>query len=406
VRAIKLVRTLRRQNPKKTLAVIAAGWLLTLGMRFVLPAILPQIKATFAIDNSTAGLAITAIWAGYALMQFPAGILVDWLNERILLSLSLLVASASLGLIGVAPIFPVFLLACGLFGLGTGLFGTSRGIALSNFFSPNPGRAFGITLAAGSIGSAALPFLASVTTDTVGWRLTIGLSVPLFFTAAIGTWWYVPSITPTDSGETDFSLREILRTLGEALTDRAIAVSFVGLTLMLFTFQALTAFLPTYLIQEKALTQQTAGLLYATLFVLGSGFQLAGGSAADRFGTKAVLIAISFIGVFSLAALPLVDSVIPLGILIVVMASRLAVAPVANPYIIEEIPDEATGTGWGLLRTGLFLIGSTGSTVVGTLSDYGLFDEAFFLLAGLTAVATGLFVFLPKRSGPQPTQDQ
>ena len=41
---------------------------------------------------------------------------------------------------------------------------------------------------------------------------------------------------------------------------------------MLFTYQALTAFLPTYLIQTKGLSQGTAAGLFALLFVAGAGF--------------------------------------------------------------------------------------------------------------------------------------
>ena len=54
-----------------TIAAIASGYFLTLGLRFVLPALVPSIKASFGIDNTTAGLAITVVWAGDAIMRFP-----------------------------------------------------------------------------------------------------------------------------------------------------------------------------------------------------------------------------------------------------------------------------------------------------------------------------------------------
>ena len=191
-----LYRRLREADRGGLLATIAFGWFLTLGARFLLPALLPGITATFAIDDTTAGLAITVVWLGYGLMQFPAGILVDRIDERTLLSLSLLLAGASLGAVVLAPVFPVFFAACGLFGLSTGLFGTSRGIALAAFFRSNPGVAFGVTLAAGSVGSAALPYLGSVASGAGGWRLAVGLAVPLFLATAASTWWVVPA----DSG--------------------------------------------------------------------------------------------------------------------------------------------------------------------------------------------------------------
>ncbi|MFB6301264.1 MAG: nitrate/nitrite transporter [Haloferacaceae archaeon] len=402
-----LYRRARAASRGGLLPTIAVGWFLTLGTRFLLPAVLPEVKATFAIDDTTAGIAITVVWAGYGLMQFPAGVLVDRLDERTLLSLSLLLAGASLAVVGAAPVFPVFLVAGGLFGLSTGLFGTSRGIALAAFFRSNPGLAFGVTLGAGSVGSAALPYLGSVVTGLADWRLAVGLTVPLFLATAASTWWVVPADTDREAdgnggesgnpGGATPTVGTAVRSLRPAFADRAVAVGVCGVTIMLFTYQALTAFLPTYLIAAKGVSRGTAAGLFALLFVAGAGFQLVAGTAADRVGAPRVILVIALVGVPALAALPFVGGVLPLALLVVVVASRVAVASVMNPYIIAALPDEAAGTGWGLLRTGFFLIGATGSTVVGALADRGLFDEAFYLLAALTAVAAALFVLLPER---------
>ncbi|WP_169924423.1 MFS transporter [Natrinema ejinorense] len=379
------------------LGLIAFGWFLTLGTRFLLPAILPQIRGTFEISNTTAGFAITVVWVGYGIMQLPAGVLVDRLGERLLLSLSLALAGVSLGLIGVAPVFGIFLVACGSFGLATGLFGTSRGIALSRFFEPNPGRAFGIALAAGSVGSAALPFVGSALTDIAGWRFVVGLSVPLFVGTAVGTWVTITPRSPQETEDGEFSRGELSESLRRTFTDRAVVAGFLGMVVLLFTFQALTSFLPTYLIEQKTLDQGTANGLFALFFLVGAGFQLLGGSATDRYGTRPVVLLVAAAAALTIGLLPSFGGLLPLTLLIVVTSTQVAGPSVMNPYIIDNLPDEAMGTTWGLLRTVFFVVGATGSTVVGWLSDLGRFDEAFYLLAGLTAVATAIFALLPKR---------
>lgn len=391
-------RTADDDHLGRALGTLALGWFLTLGARFLPPAILPQIRATFDIGDATAGIAISAIWVGYGVMQFPAGALADRRDERTLLSLSLVLAGVSLGAIGAAPVFPVFLVACGLFGLGTGLYGPPRGIALSNLFAPTPGRAFGITLAAGSLGSAALPFVASVLADGVGWRLAVGLVVPPFLAVAAATWRYVPADTGSANAD-DGGAVALRRTLRHALTDRQVVIAVAALTLMLFTFQALTAFLPTYLIRAKGISQGVAGALFGVLFVAGAAFQLAGGGAVDRYGARAVMVVVAAATVLSLAALPLVAGLGPVAAVVVLLATQMAVQPVMNSYIIEALPPDGTGTAWGFLRTAFFLLGATGSTVVGTLSERGLLDESFYLLAGVTAVAVLLFVLLPGQTG-------
>ena len=91
-------------------------------------------------------------------------------------------------------------------------------------------------------------------------------------------------------------------------------------------------------------------------------------------------------------------AVLVLVALVVLLGIRLAIAPVTNAYVVAVLPDDVQGTAWGLLRTGFFLIGATGSTFVGALADIDLFDEAFLALGAITAVAVALYAVLPPRA--------
>lgn len=380
----------------RVLLAVAVGWLLTLGARFLVPALLPQVKRTFDIDNATAGFAITLIWACYALMQFPAGVLIDRVGERVLLTVSLVVAAGSLGVLGATPLFAGFIIGCIALGLGTGLYGPPRGTLISKTFAPNAGTAFGVTLAAGSVGSAALPLIGGTFADAVGWQpLLAATAVPFVLTGA-----FVHRVVPdvakaTPSAGEAGAVRE---RLGTALRRRAVIVPVVAVGLMLFAFQGLTAFLPTYLILAKGLSQATASALFAAMFVSAAACQLVAGSAADRFGPRPVLIATAGVGVLTLGALPFVTGLLPIAALVLALGSRLAVAPVTNDFIIETLPDEVQGTAWGLLRTLLFLFAATGSTVVGAFADLGRLNTAWFALAGVTAVATAVYALLPRHA--------
>lgn len=162
--------------------------------------------------------------------------------------------------------------------------------------------------------------------------------------------------------------------------------------------QGLTAFFPTYLIEAKGLSQESAAGLFALFFLSGALFQSLGGSGADRYGDRTVLLTLAAFGVFPLLALPFVSGIVPLAVLTVFMGARLGIAPVSNAYIIGVLPDAVRGTAWGALRTGFFLVASTGSVFVGVLADRGLFDASMVVLAGLTAVAAVLYVYLPART--------
>lgn len=401
------------------LVTVAAGWFVTLGLRFVIPALLPRIKDSFGVDNAAAGLAVTLVWLTYAGMQLPAGALVDRVGERRLLTASLLVAGASLVAFGFVPTFAVFLLAASLFGLGTGLFGPPRGTVLSNTFRDNDGAAFGLTLAAGSIGAAALPFVATqvstradgLVAGWAGWEVALASFAPAFLVIAAGTWWAVPDrenrrlATATDGGsdgsedeaDADGTDGGTARAVYAAATSRTVLVAVIGAVFMLFTFQGLTAFYTTYLVERKSLAPGTAGALFALLFLAGAGFQFVAGRAADRFGHGRVLVAIALVGVPPLVALPYVDGVLALAALTVPLGVRLGVGPVVNAYVVAAIPASVQGTTWGLVRTMFFALGSTGSVAVGVFADAGQFDLAMVGLAVLTLPSAAIFAMLPAR---------
>ena len=387
------LRALRGDGRGWTLLAIASGWVFVLGGRFLVPAVLPQVKAAFAVSDAAAGVAITVIWAAYGLMQSPGGLLIDRLGERRLLAGSLLLTAVSVLVIGAAPAFLAFLVGCGAFGLATGLYGPARGTALSRTFSPHDGTAIGATLAAGSIGSAVLPLLAGALIGTYSWRLIVGgLGVPLVVVAGL-VWWTVPET----GGSTD-GPRWQVSDLRAAFRNRGVVVGLVAATLMTFAFQGVSAFLVTYLVASKEVPQSTATAIFALLFVGGALSQVTSGGLADRFGDRPVLVVVSALSAPLLAAIPFVDGVVPIAFLSLLIGTRLGIVGVSNAYLIAILPERVTGTAWGTLRTASFLLAAGGSTLVGTMADAGLFDAAFLLLAALSALAAVCYTRLPSRA--------
>jgi predicted MFS family arabinose efflux permease len=389
-----VVSNSRAGNPARLLAAVATGWFLVLGMRFVVPAVLPTIRAEFGISNTRAGIAVTVLWLTYAAMQFPAGVYVDRVGERVLLVGSALLSG--IGLLGylVAPTYALFVLATAGFGLGTGLYGPPRGTLLSRTFDDSEGVAFGTVMAAGSIGSAVLPLIAAVVTTRYGWRIGLAAVTPLFLLVAVALWL---SISDRETATDDRSLRADLRTVLSGLRDRRLALAVAGAMVMLLVFQAVTAFLTTYLVTTQGITQGTAGALLSGLFVGGAISQAATGRLADRYGTPTVLVGVAVSSAVPLSLLPLLSGWLPLGLAAAAIGVRMSSGPLTNAYIVDLLPDAVEGTSWGLLRTGFFSVGATGSTLVGLFADRGLFDLSFYVMAGLTLVAGGLFLLLPER---------
>jgi len=372
----------RAGNPYRLLAAVAAGWFLVLGMRFVIPAVLPTIRAEFAVSNTSAGAAVTVLWLTYAAMQFPTGMYVDRVGERTLLVGSVLLSGAGLLAYLVARTYGLFVLATAGFGLGTGLYGPPRGTLLSRTFDAREGVAFGTVMAAGSVGSAMFPLVAVVVTTRYGWRVGLAAVAPLFALVAVALWL---GISDRETATGNRSVRADLRTVVASLGDRRLALAVGGAMVMLLVFQAVTAFLTTYLVIARGVTQGTAGAILSGLFVGGAVSQAVTGRLADRYGAPAVLVGVA------------VGSAVPLALCAAAIGIRMSSGPLTNAYIIDLLPDAVEGTGWGLLRTGFFSVGATGSTLVGALADRGLFDLSFYVMAGLTLLAGGLFLLLSRR---------
>jgi predicted MFS family arabinose efflux permease len=100
-------------------------------------------------------------------------------------------------------------------------------------------------------------------------------------------------------------------------------------------------------------------------------------------------------------SLPFVPSGLMLVPLVLALSVQLGFWPIVFSYTVAALPDEGQASGLGLLRTFYLLVGALGSTAVGILADADLFDEAFFLLAGLALVATLATLLLPAPHGEE-----
>ncbi|MEF8894565.1 MFS transporter [Halodesulfurarchaeum sp.] len=382
------------------LFALGFGWFLTLGSRFLVPALLPIIKTEFTLQNAGAGIIVTVMWLTYGGMQYPAGVLTDRIGERALLGASTLLASLSMVGFALAPSFGWFLVAAAIFGISTGLFGPARGTALSKRFEQFEGLAFGLVLGAGSIGAATLPLMATLITEQFGWRLAIGVVGPAFFVSGIALLVVVPKTLPgtVPAGSVVEGVRQSI----VAIRTRRIVLALGGIVIMLFIYQGFTAFYPTYLQAEGGLSQTASNSLYALLFLVGGFFQLSAGRLADHFGYRWVLVGVSFVSIFPLLWLPSIASFGWFAVVTVLIAIRMALQPMMNAYILAALPEEMRGAIWGFLRTGFFILGAFGSVAVGGFADLGYFDGAIYALAVFTALGGFLFYLLPRKTPESP----
>ena len=174
------------------LVVISAGQLLSLGVRLVFPALLPQIKAEFLLTNATAGALLSLLWVSYATAQLPGGVLTDWVGERRSLITSGTLAAVSIAVIVLSPGLALFVVGLLAFGVSTGLYATPRITVLSDVYPERAGTAIGVNAAAGNFGNAVIPLIATVVTGVFAWRVGVGVALPWFVLLVVGFRLVVP----------------------------------------------------------------------------------------------------------------------------------------------------------------------------------------------------------------------
>ena len=368
-----------------SLGAIAGTWGLLLGVRMIYPVVLPSIRESFDLSLTVAGLLVTILWLGSALGQLPSGMLADRFSERSVMAAGTLVASLGVSLVVVAPTAAVLFAATALVGLGQSLYPIARITILTDMYPDRLGSALGVTMATGDLGQTVFPPLAGAVAAAAAWQAGLGVMVPGLLGASVALVIVLPrqtGSTEPDADSTGTSLRDVIADLREG---DILFFAFI-LFLYILVWQSFTSFYPTYLAEQKPLSETTAGLLFSLFFAVGVVVKPAAGAAYDRIGPRRSLVAVLSGPIVGLGLLPLVDSLAGIVVLTALVSTMLGSGAITQSFLSEAFSDEARGTGLGVVRTTAATFGAAGPVLFGMIADRGLFDEGYFLLAGLMLV--------------------
>lgn len=376
-------------NREKMLFSVAFGWFLSISLRMVYPALLPYLRTDYNLTLTTAGLLLSVLWVAYACGQLPGGILADWAGERLLLTISSVLAATMLTLVVVSESPSILFVATALFGIGTALYGVSRFTILEKIYPDRLGTATGITMAAGDLGNSVMPPAAGFIAVVAAWQFSFGFAIPLFLLAAVGLWATLPKQNSTVSLSGSLGVDSVVSNL----TRPSILLEIVLLVLWSVVMQAVIGFYPTYLTDEKGLSVQAATVLFGFFFALGILMKPAAGRAFDRIGVRVPLLVFMGAAGIALSLLPFVGNVWLLVLVTVLASGLLGFETIVISDLTRRLPDGAQGTNLGALRTVYVGVGGLSPILFGAIADQGYFDEAF-LGAGALAMIVALVVFI------------
>lgn len=363
----------------------------------LLPPIFGEVKEAFGVSYTDIALALTAFNIASALLQTPAGFLVDRIGPRAMLTGGLLVGAAAIAIAALLPGYWIFIIAYGLLGVANTVYHPADYSILSaTIDGKRIGKAFSIHTFAGYAGSGVTPALVIGCAAIWGWHGAFLAAAILSFAAAM-----------------------LLVVAGHVLpkATRKVAASAeqttghkVGLELLLsapvlrnlFFFLCLSMAnggIQTYtVVSQQALFGTPAAISNVALsgFLLMSAFGvLLGGIIADRTPHHERVAAVGFAFTSTMAIL--MGWVAMPGIVLILVMSvggllNGMIQPSRDMMVRAVTPPGSFGKVFGFVSTGFNLGGMIAPLAYGWLMDHGqpqmiyAIVVVFILLALVTAV--------------------
>lgn len=376
--------------PTVVLLLTSLGWIVIQVGRYLLPPLVSAIQGAFEIGNAKFGLALSVLWAVYAVAQFPAGLASDDLGYRTTLVGSLAVAGLAFGAFALTPTYGIWLGLLAAIGVCTGVFLISSRAYLSTLYGADRGRALGVHSAAGDVAGVVAPLLGTaVLAATVWWAPFVGLLV-----VAGAAVLALHLIVRGSYSVRRPAVADTARDAVDAVASRDLLVLMLVYGLYVLVTQGTAAFIPKYLTATKGLSLGVANGVFSLFFLMGVIAKPAAGWASDRVGRRPLTVGALAGGGLALAATTLLPGLASAGaILLFAITVRFFPTP-TQAYLFDRFEEATSGSSFGLIRSGYILVGSTGPALVGAGSVSLGFGPTLVALAGTLLVAAAALAVL------------
>lgn len=379
----------------KVIALVAIAHFTSHVHIMLLPPIFGQVKEAFGVSYIEIGLALTAFNVASALLQTPAGFLVDRIGPRLMLTAGLIVGAAAITAAALLPGYWFFVIAYGVMGVANTVYHPADYSILSAAVDGKKiGKAFSIHTFAGYLGSGVTPALVLTFAALWGWQGAFLFAAALTFATAL-------LLMITGSVLPRVVRKPMEPSKGEARIGLDLLLSAPILRNLLFFFCIAMAGsgLQTFSIVGLAALHDTpaaaANVALSGFLLFSAAGVLLGGLIADRTPHHEWVAAIGF-AFTAVMALLMAWVNMPGVVLVTVMSlgglMNGVIQPSRDMMVRAVTPPGSFGKVFGFVSTGFNLGGMTGPLLFGWLMDRGdpraifLIVVAFILIALVTAI--------------------
>jgi sugar phosphate permease len=377
--------------------------------------VIGPLKQEFGFTDTQFGMILSAFAVGYVLLTAFGGWLVDVLGARIVWPLAAIAWSLCVGCLGLAEGFLGFVAIRFLLGITEGPHFPSMSQSISNWLPKSErARALSLGLVAIPISSVVGAPLSAYLVADFGWR------VMFFAISSVGilwafVWYYLYRDRPEQSKYVNEEERKLIATKDSdrssakqpidwrfILTHPALlANNFAYFAYGYMLFFA-TLWLPGYFLSQHGLNLKSVGLFLIIPWFISAVFLKAGGILSDWLyrktgsGRLALAHIIWTSQLLSAVSFLLLGFTETLGLSIFFLSLGLGFGQLPQPAFFSvniTVAKERAGSAQGVTSSCLSLAGIIAPLITGWLIDYTKsYQAAFFLLAGITALAVVVVV--------------
>ncbi|MEM3589942.1 MAG: MFS transporter [Candidatus Bathyarchaeia archaeon] len=358
------------------------------------PLLFPIIRAEFGLSYAQLGIMLTGFLYAYAALQAPASLLLKFVERRFILGIGMALMAFATMLMGLSASFEALLLCQMLAGIGASTYHPMATSLVSKLSREGRGRAIGIHLSGGNLGTSLGPLIGGFLVAAVGWRWGLMLSaIPGLILGLLIASFKGLGGSPAGEGGARRGIAEILR-------NRAVILITATSALTLFRFRGISSFAPSYFVEAYGLDVAKAGILASIMFAAGFFSPPLLGHISDRLGRRAIVALISAISALSISLMAArLDAALTIANLIVVGFTIYSSSSPIQALLAEVVAPELMDLCFGVFFTLDFLAGNVAPLLLGFVIDAWGFEPAFHTIAILTALSA--LTILPIREPPR-----
>jgi len=355
-------------------------------MQSLLPAIYPNLKATYGLNFGQIGILTLVYQITASLLQPVVGLYADRRPMPFSLPAGTLFTLAGLVVLGLAVNYPTLLLGACMLGMGSSVFHPESARVARMAAGERPGLAQSMFQVGGNTGSAVGPLVAALVVARRG-QSSLAAFAMLALISTVILWnvglWY------RRHGLARLAGAKARRRRAPALPRRRVIYGVLILLALVFSkyfyLTNITSYFTFYLIHKFGVSVASAQLhLFAFLAAVAVG-TLAGGPIGDRFGRRAV-IWFSILGVLPFTLLLPYASLFWIGPLSVIIGLIIASAFPAMVVYAQELVIGKVGMISGLMYGFSFGMGGLGAALLGALADARGIEFVFWITSFLPLI--------------------